>query len=46
VEEVADVDEVDGVGSVEPVVFWVVYFEYEVWRDPGIDIILNVYFQD
>jgi len=34
VEEVADVDEVDGVGLVEPVVFGVVDFEDEVWGNP------------
>jgi hypothetical protein len=35
VEEVACVDEVDGLGVEEPVFFCVVNFEGEVWWDPG-----------
>lgn len=35
VEEVADVDQVHGVGSEKPFVFCVVDFNDEVWRDPG-----------
>lgn len=35
VEEVAGMDEVDGLGFEEPVFFCVVDFEGEVWWDPG-----------